>query len=81
MSAVAVNARLLLAIVNAAVLFIALTHVTFHVAWYLYRLTAHPAAPAAPGGIYLTYLVAAPLLCLGTGVWLVFRRRPRNRPS
>ncbi|HET6680130.1 MAG TPA: hypothetical protein VFG84_02950 [Gemmatimonadaceae bacterium] len=81
MSALTIAARLLLAIVIAAVLFIALSLVTFHIAWYFFGLTGHPAAPAAPGSIYLTYLVAAPLLCLGTGVWLVFRRRPRNHPS
>ena len=62
-------------------MFIALSFAAYYVAWYFFGLTGHPPTPAVPWSAYVTYAVSAPLLCLGTAAWLVFRRTTRNERS
>ena len=66
--------RLILALVLAGALLVVLTLLAYYVGWYFYGLSGHPALPDVSAEAYLAYYILAPLLCLGCGFWMVFRR-------
>ena len=68
-------ARILLVLLLAGLFLAGLSALAFGVGGLLFGLTGHPAGPDVPALVYTLYLVLAPVVCLASAAWLVFRKR------
>jgi uncharacterized RDD family membrane protein YckC len=73
--------RLIKVAVPSSMMLLLLTVAAFCIGWYFFGLIGHPAGPNVSSAAYLTYAIVAPLPCLGSSIWFVFRKRAQQTPA